>query len=90
MSKQIHIFYSGNVQGVGFRFTAQELAKDLGVSGWVKNLSDGKVEILAEAKEEILNDFLSRINDRFLRYIKDTDINWSSASGEFKDFQVKF
>jgi len=90
MKKQVHVFYSGRVQGVGFRFTTEEIAKELGVSGWVKNLRDGRVEIVAEAEEEILKDFLARIYRYFSRYIQDVDINWQSAQGEFKDFTIEF
>lgn len=90
MKKQLHIFYTGRVQGVGFRFTAIDIAKDIGVTGWVKNLRDGRVELLAEAEEEKLKNFLSRINNFFARYIQDTDINWLAAAGEFKDFIIEF
>lgn len=90
MKKQLHIFYTGRVQGVGFRFTAIDIAKDIGVTGWVKNLRDGRVELLAEAEEEKLKNFLSRINNFFARYIQNTDINWLAATGEFKDFIIEF
>ncbi len=49
MKKQVRVYYSGRVQGVGFRFTAESIANDLGVTGWVKNSRDGGVEIVAEA-----------------------------------------
>jgi acylphosphatase len=88
MKKQLHVYFGGTVQGVGFRFTAREIADDLGVCGWVKNMRDGKVEILAEADEKALQDFLDRINGYFGRYITGTDISWSPASGEFKDFEI--
>lgn len=90
MKKQLHIFYTGRVQGVGFRFTAIDIAKDIGVTGWVKNLRYGRVELLAEAEEKKLKNFLSRINNFFARYIQDTDINWLAATGEFKDFIIEF
>ncbi len=90
MKKQIHAYYSGRVQGVGFRFTAQDLARDLGVGGWVKNLRDGRVEVVAEAEEEALKDFLERINKYFGRYIQDTDVKWLEAAGEFEDFGIRF
>lgn len=57
MKKQVHIYYNGRVQGVGFRFTAESIANDLGVTGWAKNLRDGGVEITAEAEEDVLKDF---------------------------------
>ena len=58
MKKFAHVYYSGRVQGIGFRFTAQRIAEELGVCGWVKNLDDGRVEILAQAGEDKLKDFL--------------------------------
>lgn len=90
MHKRIHVFYSGRVQGVGFRFTAQDIARDLGVSGWVRNLSDGRVEAIAEAKEAVLNDFLARIKQYFHNYIRNVDIQWEEPSGEFTDFGIRF
>ena len=89
MRKQARIFYSGRVQGVGFRFSAESLANDLRVTGWVKNLRDGRVEVVAEAEEEALKDFLDRINKYFSRYIQDADVEWKEATGEFKQFGIK-
>ena len=90
MRKQVHLYYSGSVQGVGFRFTAQDLASELGVLGWVRNLRDGRVELIAEAEEDVLKDFLGRINKYFSNYIRDADIKWLEATGEFKEFGLRF
>jgi len=90
MQKQVHVYYSGRVQGVGFRFAAQDLAGELGVLGWVKNLRDGRVELVAEAQEDLLKDFLERIDKYFLGYMQDKDIQWHQATGEFKEFGLKF
>ncbi len=90
MKKQVHAYFTGTVQGVGFRFTAEDIANSLAVTGWVKNLRDRRVEVVAEAEEEVLREFLEKINQYFSRYIKDTEIDWRPAGGEFKDFQIKY
>ncbi len=90
MKKQIHVYYTGRVQGVGFRFTAEAIANQVGVSGWVKNLRDGGVEVVAEGEETILKDFLDKISQYFSRYIQEADVQWGEASGQFKDFALKF
>jgi acylphosphatase len=89
MKKQLHIFYSGKVQGVGFRFTAREVAHELSVLGWVKNIKDGRVEILAEAEEDVLKEFLTKINQCFSGYLQDTRVQWLAATGEFTDFAIR-
>jgi len=75
---------------VGFRFTAQDIANELGILGWVRNLRDGRVELVAEAEEEILKDFLKRIDKYFSGYIQNKDIDWQEARGEFKEFRLNF
>ncbi|MFA4989674.1 MAG: acylphosphatase [Candidatus Omnitrophota bacterium] len=90
MKKQVQVYYSGQVQGIGFRFTAERLAEGLGVLGWVSNLSDGRVELVAEANEDTLKDFLSQLNNIFKRYIQDIQVDWKPATGGFKDFGVRF
>jgi acylphosphatase len=90
MKKQAHLYYSGQVQGVGFRFTAQEIAVKFGICGWVKNLKDGRVEVVAEAEEGTLKEFLSEIQKVFARYISGTEIGWRVPEKEFSDFRVEF
>jgi acylphosphatase len=90
MKKRLHVYFDGRVQGVGFRFTAVETARETGIYGWVKNLDDGRVEVVAEAEEESLKDFLQDISQRFFRYIRDTEVEWLDATGGFKEFTVKF
>ena len=90
MQRRIHVFYSGRVQGVGFRFTTEDLARDLGVTGWIRNLHNARVELIAEAEESILKDFLFRIEQYFRSYIQDVDIQWQESIGEFRDFGIRF
>jgi acylphosphatase len=89
MKKRIHIFYSGKVQGVGFRFTAEETAKRCNVVGWVKNLRDGRVEVMAEAEEQALNHFLEEIRLGPMRnFIKSVEAIWQESLDEFTDFEI--
>ncbi len=62
-----HVFYEGRVQGVGFRYTARQIATGYEVTGWVRNLPDGRVEMLAAAADEVeLDEFLQSIRDSAL------------------------
>jgi acylphosphatase len=91
MKKQIHVLYSGRVQGIGFRFTAEDVALGLGVMGWVKNLPDGRVEVVAEAEEKVLLQYLEQIKNSFLKkYITNEEISWVQATGHYTDFQIRF
>ena len=90
MKKQAHVYYVGQVQGIGFRYTLIDIANYQKVWGWVKNLDDARVEMVAEAEEDTLNSFLQQVNQHFSRYIKNVDIEWLTASGEFRDFRIKF
>lgn len=89
--KRMHVFYSGHVQGVGFRYAAQDIAESLGLKGWVKNLADGRVEIITEGKEADIKEFLDQIlKGQLNRYIKNTELSWEKPTGEFKDFDIRF
>lgn len=91
MKKRLHIYYSGTVQGVGFRWTAESIAADLGLCGWVKNLSDGRVEILCEGEEAALAAFMNKIKNCPMKHcISSQDIAWDETRGEFKDFRIRF
>lgn len=90
MRKRAYILYSGLVQGVGFRWTAREIAQELAVCGWVRNLQDGRVEIEAEADEEVLTYFMDKMKQYFSRYIREEKVYWLRATNEPGEFKVKF
>ena len=90
MKKRLHIYYSGMVQGVGFRYTAQDAASYLGLTGWVKNLRDGRVEVVAEGEEGLLERFIQEIEASMGRYIRGADTYRSEATGEFSNFEIRF
>jgi acylphosphatase len=94
---QLHLYYSGNVQGIGFRYTVMAIADDLNVRGWVRNLRDGRVELFAQADQDALNAFLERINQRFSGYITETKTAEGQAyssrqegEDEPRGFQIRF
>jgi acylphosphatase len=64
------VYYSGEVQGVGFRATAARLAMRHPVRGWVRNLPDGRVELLADGPDEAVEAFLADVRDRMGRHIE--------------------
>lgn len=89
MKKRLHIYYSGMVQGVGFRFTVERLSRHLDVAGSVRNLPDGRVELVAEGDEDVLADLMGKIKNGSLRnYIHNEDVSWQESTGEFKSFYV--
>lgn len=91
MKKRVHVFYSGRVQGVGFRITAEETAHEFGVVGWVKNLRDGRVELVAEAEEAALEDFLKAVRYGAMKnFIEQVDASWSNAADTFDEFEIRY
>ena len=88
---RVHVFYGGRVQGVGFRYTAEAMAQRLGLTGWVKNLPDGRVEIVCEGPKEKIEAFFSEIHQGMLgRHIQKTDCVWEDPTNEYEDFRVEF
>lgn len=87
---QVHAYFSGIVQGVGFRYTVQRHASALGVCGWVRNLPDGRVEMKGEGDRPILENLLKRINAHFNGSIKDIQVFWDEQLDHFRDFEITF
>jgi acylphosphatase len=85
----MEIFYSGHVQGVGFRYTAKTVAAGYEVSGIVRNLADGRVALAAEGTREELEAFRAAIHDAGLKhFIRDELVSWSGARNEFRGFEI--
>ena len=68
------VYYSGRVQGVGFRYTAWNVARGFDVAGYVRNLPDGRVELLAEGAPAEIDGFLRAIRETLDRYIRDVSV----------------
>jgi acylphosphatase len=84
------VHYTGNVQGVGFRATAVEIARDFPVTGWVKNLADGRVQLLVEGPEDAVEKFLDKVRTRWKKNIDKEQIEKPGASGKYKTFDIAF
>ncbi len=87
--KAAHLFFEGRVQGVGFRYTAQNLARRLGIDGWVKNLPDGRVELFAQAKQEFLEKFVTELLGLFKANIYNYSLE-NCPPQEYSGFRVIF
>ena len=70
-----HIYFSGDVQGVGFRFRSYYIAQSLGLTGWVENMWDGRVEMEVQGSESAIQELLARIRQQ--RWIDITDLEIS-------------
>ena len=90
MLKQVDITYKGTVQGVGFRWVAQEAAMSSGVVGWVKNLTDGTVHVLCEGEENNIEIFMNKINKVMGNYISSSNVKWGKPTGKFDTFSIEF
>jgi acylphosphatase len=90
MRKRAQVFFQGRVQGVGFRYSAREVACGYEVTGFVRNLFDGRVELVAEGEEAEIQQFLQAIHDSHLgSHIHKESVTWLPAAGEFTGFQIE-
>ncbi len=90
MDKGVEVFFSGMVQGVGFRFTARHLAGKYKIKGSVMNLPDGRVKLLAEGPQKNLNNFLSDLKEEFKQQLTGFELQEKEPCRAYKDFQIKF
>lgn len=82
------IVFSGSVQGVGFRFTAQSVARRYDLAGYVKNTPDGKVEMLAQGHPEDVRDCIADLQETFA--IRDVQIVEQPVSPAYNNFDIAF
>lgn len=89
--KRVHAFIEGRVQGVFYRAFARDSARALGLSGWVRNLADGRVEAVFEGEEEKIEKMLA-----FLKkgppyaVVKNLEVEEEEYKGEFRGFAVVY
>ena len=89
--KTAHLIIKGTVQGVGFRYYTRRLADSLGLSGYVKNLPDGNVEIEAEGDKQSLQDLIRDLQTKDMaEYISSLETEWSAYRHKYSDFVISF
>jgi acylphosphatase len=91
MKARVHVFVRGRVQGVFFRAETADMAGRLGLAGWVRNLTDGRVEALFEGEKEDVEkalDFCRRGPPH--ADVQNLDFRWEEWKGEFHDFRVVY
>jgi acylphosphatase len=82
-------YYAGHVQGVGFRYSVKSEAQGFEVTGVVRNLPDGRVELIAEGEKPELEAFLAAIREsEVAAFIRQETAEWSDAKNEFRGFEI--
>ena len=91
MDMKVHIIVVGHVQGVGFRYYTFKRAREIGVTGYVKNLPDGTVEIEAEGDRNLLEDLIEQVKiGPRAAVVNDVHVSWETYTGEYEKFQVTY
>ncbi len=82
--------FSGRVQGVGFRYTVEHIAKGYPVVGYVRNLADGRVELVMEGEPDVLEKLVREVQQRMEGFVRETRCEESRGNGEFKAFSIRY
>jgi len=85
-----HIIFTGRVQGVGFRFTARRAASRRQLTGFVRNVPNGAVEMLAQGRSEDIDDCIQDLKEYFAGYLKETRIEEIPPDPKYSDFKITF
>jgi acylphosphatase len=83
-----HVIFRGHVQGVGFRYTAREIARQYHVTGFVCNLPDGTVEMLIQGPAQEIDNCIREIQDSFEGHLRNTHIEDAPFNPRYTDFRV--
>jgi acylphosphatase len=84
------LIYTGRVQGVGFRYTVRSIARRYPVNGYVKNTSDGSVELVAQGRQEVINGLLADVAAQFQGNIHHCERRAIEPAERFSSFEIRF
>jgi len=87
---RLSVLFSGDVQGVGFRYTAQSVARGYDVTGYIRNLPDGRVEMVAEGSPAEARAFVGAVQNEMSGYIRNLQVNEEPPTGQFPSFSVRY
>ncbi len=83
------IFFSGRVQGVGFRYSTLQVAKEFEVAGFVQNLTDGRVVVEAEGRRAEIDAFVAAIEERMHGHVRKVERSAGQRAAQFKGFSIR-
>lgn len=83
------IYFSGHVQGVGFRYSTLQVAQEFEVTGFVRNLADGRVQLEVEGKPDVIDEFVTALQDRMHGYIRKLERSREARASQFKGFSIR-
>ena len=91
MSEVTHesVFFTGHVQGVGFRYSTLQVAKEFEVTGFVRNLADGRVQLEIEGGAAEIDAFIAAVEEKMHGYIRKTERSRSRRAAEFAGFTIR-
>ena len=89
MHRRWHIMFSGRVQGVGFRYTCVQCSKHHSVSGWVKNIARGDVEMIVEGDPPTLQSYVADVEASTHGQVREKSVVESAATGEFSEMAIR-
>ncbi len=88
--QRVHVVVKGRVQGVGFRAHVQYSARQIGVTGWVRNVGYDTVEATGEGERAMLDRFVEAVKRGPIgAQVDESDVEWQNATGEWSDFQMR-
>jgi len=85
-----HVIFSGHVQGVGFRYTTRRAAGGFAVTGWVRNLPDGNVEVEMQGERAEVEACLDDVRSRMRSNIRNETVSWIGARPGETEFGIRF
>lgn len=83
------VYFSGRVQGVGFRYQTLQVAKEYEVSGWVANLADGRVQLEAEGRPQEVQDFVAMVQERMEGNIRKVEQSHDTRPAQYAGFAMR-